>query len=279
MNHHTIRKTTPGTRAGFSLTEVLISISILAVGVLGMSRVIFGSSHWQGRVETQLEMAGLGDAKLDDLRSYAVELTSDTVQLSMGGSLTSDVADHSDVVQSAEGRPYRRRWEVTPGPAGSRHVEVRIVSDDPRASEAGGRDFETLFMMGTAPCNGTGSQNGDSAGDQDGGDQEEDVENEDDGDHEDDADNEDDEDHEDDVDNEDDEDHEDDVDNEDDEDHEDDVDNEDDEDHEDDVDNEDDEDHEDEADNEDGEDGGSNSDSNGGGNQGQGTCQGGGLVL
>jgi len=254
MNHHTVPKETHRTRAGFTLTEVLISISILAVGVLGMSRVLFGSSHWQARVETQLEMAGLGDAKLDDLRSYAVELTYDTVQIAMGGSLTSDVADHSDVVQSAEGRSYRRRWEVTPGPAGSRHVEVRIVSDDPRANEAGGRDFESLVMMGTAPCSGTATEDNDASGDQGDGDQQEDVDDEDDGDHEDEVEDEDEDDDEDEVEDEDDDDDENEV--------------------EDDEDDGDDEDHDDEHAEDDEDDG----DSDGGG-QGVGSCQGGGLVL
>ncbi|MDX1622717.1 MAG: type II secretion system protein [Gemmatimonadota bacterium] len=132
---------------GFTLIELMIAIVILALAILGMATVLLGTSQWQERSESALELTTAAEAKLEDFRDYSAARTADTVQLLPGGSLTSSVDDHADSLRSAEGRWILRRWEVTSGPGSARTVALRVAPRNENDHTGAARDFHTIILM------------------------------------------------------------------------------------------------------------------------------------
>ena len=114
-------------RRGFSLPELMVAIMVLTVGLLGLAASMASMMRYQDLASNRAEMAGLGDSKLEQLRGAGSTRSSDTLQLAVGGSLTSAVASHADTVTTLRGRVYFRRWTVVAGPAGSREVTMRVA--------------------------------------------------------------------------------------------------------------------------------------------------------
>lgn len=135
-----------GPEAGFSLVELMISLVLLAVALLGMASVLIGTSRWQGRTESHLELMAAGEGKLEDLRTVARSWSADSLQLAPGGSLTANQSYHADSIQSAEGRWILRRWEVTSGPSSARTVNLRVLTMDDTDRTVDQRDFATIIL-------------------------------------------------------------------------------------------------------------------------------------
>lgn len=136
-------------RAGFTLVEIMIAVIILAVAVLGMASVLVGTSKWQSRSESTMELTSAAEAKLDQLRDYAAAKSPDTLELLPGGSLTTNEENHADSIATAEGKWVLRRWLVESGPGTeARTVTLRVVPRDPADGHAASsRDFTTIVLM------------------------------------------------------------------------------------------------------------------------------------
>lgn len=136
-------------RAGFTLVEILIAIVILAGAVLGMGSVLIGTSKWQSRSESTMELTSAAEAKLDQLRDFAAAKSPDTLQLLPGGSLTANEENHADSLRTAEGEWVLRRWVVETGPGTeARTVTLRVVPRSPADGHAAGaRDFTTIVLI------------------------------------------------------------------------------------------------------------------------------------
>ncbi len=122
---------TAATMAGFTIIELIISIMVLTVGILGVLGVMATVTAYQMRTASRDEMTGFLEGKLEELRAAAVVMSADSMQITMGGSLTSSQNDHSDEVTGPAGRLYILRWQVQAGPAGTRTVTLRIVPAEP----------------------------------------------------------------------------------------------------------------------------------------------------
>lgn len=110
---------------GFSIVEMIVAMMILSVGVLAMSSLMTAVSRSQIRATGRIEATEVLESKLEELRAVAAAGTSDTLQLAMGGSLTTAQVNHADTTQSGSGRWFVRLWLVEAGPAGTRKVRVR----------------------------------------------------------------------------------------------------------------------------------------------------------
>lgn len=112
---------------GFTLIELMLSVVILVVGLLGLASAMASMTRHHDLTGNRTEMGMLAEAKLEQLRGAATARTLDTVQLAFGGSLTASLAQHADTVAGRGGRRFVRRWEVVAGPGNTRVVRLRIM--------------------------------------------------------------------------------------------------------------------------------------------------------
>lgn len=108
--------------SGFSLLEVLVAITVLAVGLLAVAALMsqMGGSTNQSRY-MGIE-ALLASEKLEDLNQYPADAaqTGAGGYLAPGGSLTADVAGYSDKVQISAGAAAESTGDV---------IEIKIGTD------------------------------------------------------------------------------------------------------------------------------------------------------
>ena len=114
--------------AGFTLVELMVAIVVLSVGMLGLAMVLMSSMRSLRLASSRSEATAIAESKLEELRSYSMTAGSDTLQarLALGGSVTARTVLYSDYAQSPGGSWYDRRWHITPGPAGTRRVTLRV---------------------------------------------------------------------------------------------------------------------------------------------------------
>jgi hypothetical protein len=117
-----------------------LHVGLLAI-VLGIgAAVAAGSMRATHTAESHAEMSAFAQRKLAELRSFSTLRSARTrtpgSPLAAGGSLTTNVAGYSDVVEGTDGRRFYRRWNVDAAPTGSRRIALRIIPASPRA----GRD-------------------------------------------------------------------------------------------------------------------------------------------
>lgn len=114
-------------RRGFTLIEVIVAVTILAVGLLASASVMGAVAHRERLSTSRIALMTIGDNKMEELRAFATTRSADTVQLAVGGSHTVPEANHADTVTAPDGREYLRTWIVTAGPVGTRSVHVLTV--------------------------------------------------------------------------------------------------------------------------------------------------------
>ncbi|MGH7449047.1 MAG: type IV pilus modification PilV family protein [Longimicrobiales bacterium] len=134
-------------RDGFSLVETVVGMLVGTVALIALAGVMISTAQVQGLSLSRMELVGIGEAKLDALRSYAALRRPDTVQIALGGSLTSNVANHYEQITSARGRMYVLRWTVVSGINGTRDVTLRVAAPAARPNELGQLDFKTLMAV------------------------------------------------------------------------------------------------------------------------------------
>lgn len=119
---------------GFTLIELMLSVVILVVGLLGLATAMASMTRYQDLAGARAEMTLLGDAKLEDLRGRAAANPADSSLIFVGGSLTVPTAPYVDTVTGRGGRRYLRLWQVADGPGGTRDVTLRVrpMVDDRR---------------------------------------------------------------------------------------------------------------------------------------------------
>lgn len=119
-DHHGLRSS-----SGFSLVEMIVAVMIFSIGILGMSTLMAVVATDETRATFRIETTEIVQNKLEEFYAIASAGTADTMQLSVGGSLTTPQTNHSDTAQSSAGRWFRRLWTVEAAPGGSRKVTVR----------------------------------------------------------------------------------------------------------------------------------------------------------
>jgi prepilin-type N-terminal cleavage/methylation domain-containing protein len=133
--------------AGFTLIELMLSVIILVVGLLGLASAMASMTRHQDLTASRTEMGLFAEAKLEQLRLTGLARNADTLQLVVGGSLTASQANHADTVAGRGGRRYIRRWTVVTGFSGTRLVTLRVLpqTDDRRTPAR--LDFTTQILQ------------------------------------------------------------------------------------------------------------------------------------
>ena len=118
----------PSNERGFTLIEVLIAFVLLTVALVSMAELMAITLRMQQLGRNQTAAARMAQDKIDELMTQNFTTSA---QVSIGGSLTADVANHFDVpTLNGVVQPYRRRWTVAAGPAdpGVAANSVRILT-------------------------------------------------------------------------------------------------------------------------------------------------------
>ena len=134
-------------RAGFSMVELTVAVLVLVVGVLGLASVMGPIVARQTFGAAVSEMTTVAESKLEELRAKSLLRSSDTTEVTMGGSLTSSVTGHFDQQVGPLGRNYLRRWLVEAGPSDAREVTLRVTLADAAPFTPSPIDFNTMVLV------------------------------------------------------------------------------------------------------------------------------------
>ena len=133
--------------AGFTLIELTVAMVILTVGLVGVAGLMASAIQRQLRASSRIEMTTLAESKTEELRAYAMLGAADTTQVSVGGSLTTFEADHSETQEGPSGQAYNLRWTVAAGPAGTRAVTVRVTPANRTLSVVRSLTLDALVLV------------------------------------------------------------------------------------------------------------------------------------
>jgi hypothetical protein len=134
-------------RAGWTLVEAAVGMLVGTVALIALAGVLVSMSYLHSLSLSKMELTSVGEAQLDQLRSHAALQTADTLRLGVGGSLSTNMADHNTQVTTARGRTYNVRWRVAAGVSGTRNVTVRVAPVGPRRNEVPLMEFNTLMLI------------------------------------------------------------------------------------------------------------------------------------
>jgi prepilin-type N-terminal cleavage/methylation domain-containing protein len=141
-------------QSGFTIVELLFALLMLSVAILALASVMSQTRRMQGLALSRAEVTTVAETAFEGMRSSAAGAKTapacpgTNCALTLGGSLTSDVASKSDVTTSASGRQYRRRWLVQAGPEGSVQVTLRVLPLSSSRYELSQLDFNTIIFVG-----------------------------------------------------------------------------------------------------------------------------------
>lgn len=134
-------------RAGFTIVEVVVALVVLTIGLLASASVMGSVTVRQMRSTSRIEMMTVADSKLEHLRIIAATRTADTLQLKVGGSITTPTGVYTEVATTPAGRQYRTQWAVTAGPVGTRVVTLRVVPVSPTRGDLKSLDFTGILLI------------------------------------------------------------------------------------------------------------------------------------
>jgi len=119
-------------REGFGLVESLVSMGIAATGLIAVAGLMAVSANQMATTRDGGRASALAVSRLERLRV----LPHNHAQRQLGGSLTANVATHSEILLDPQARQFTVRWQVTNGPAGTREIAVRVIPANPQSPAA-----------------------------------------------------------------------------------------------------------------------------------------------
>jgi prepilin-type N-terminal cleavage/methylation domain-containing protein len=112
---------------GFTLIEMSIAMAVLLIGVVSIA----GISGYISRANTVSNVLNVltttAQDQIDTLRAARWTIGSEDPRLAVGGSLTSDVANHFTTLEDTAANDLIVRWQVADGPGTSGSVRTVVV--------------------------------------------------------------------------------------------------------------------------------------------------------
>ena len=136
-------------RRGFTVVELLLAIMLLSVGMLASAGILVSSNRLQRLAGSRSELTAMGEAKLEELRSYGQTAATDPLraQLALGGSTTVTTTAYADSVTGLNGVTDLRRWQVLAGVAGAREVHLRVEPKGHPRYHLASLDFTSTVLL------------------------------------------------------------------------------------------------------------------------------------
>ena len=136
-------------RRGFTIVELLLAIMLLSVGMLASAGILVSSARLQRMAGSRAELTSVGEAKLEELRSYGQTKSTDALRakLAIGGSTTTSTTSYADTLTGINGTTYIRRWQISAGIAGARQVQLRVVPQDTPKYHLPYLDFTSTILL------------------------------------------------------------------------------------------------------------------------------------
>lgn len=114
----------PGRQAGFTITEALITLLILAIGLAGVSRLQRETQRGFGQAKARSEALALAERKLESLRTIT---TADPYQ--------ADDSGQAEGLAGSNSR-YDLIWRITPDALAARYrIRVTVRWQDPAGEQ------------------------------------------------------------------------------------------------------------------------------------------------
>lgn len=127
--------------AGASLVEVMMALLVTTVGTLAVASLMAYGTRLQATARDTTTAAGYGRQQLERLRMLPPLSPSRALgpNGAPAGSLTADVANYSTGLTTQQAR-FRCRWVVSAGPAGTKQINLVVLSNpgNLRLAEIGG---------------------------------------------------------------------------------------------------------------------------------------------
>jgi Tfp pilus assembly protein PilV len=139
----------PGSRAGFTVVEVVVAIMVLVGGMLVMASIMGSTAQLQRLSSSRAEITTLAEAKIEELRAYGMAASTDPLRqkVALGGSVTGNVTGYRDTVLNVRGKKYTRAWAITEDVAKTRRVTVRVRPMVDTKNDIKRADFSTLIWL------------------------------------------------------------------------------------------------------------------------------------
>lgn len=135
-------------QSGFTLIEVCLAMVVLLIGVVSIAGISAYISRANSVSNTTSVLVTSAQDQVDKLRAAKWTIGSEDPSLSVGGSLTSDVANHFQTLTNTAAGDLSIRWEVMDGPGTTgavRTITVQAVQVNAPTMLARGFTVTTLI--------------------------------------------------------------------------------------------------------------------------------------
>lgn len=131
---------------GFTMIELLIAMAILSVGLVSIVAISAYVSRTNSISSTLSVLATAAQSQVDTLRGAVWTTTFEDTRLAVGGSLTSDVANHNATKTGTPAGDLKVRWQVRQGAtADLRYLTIKVVQTQITPGMADGITVTTIL--------------------------------------------------------------------------------------------------------------------------------------
>jgi prepilin-type N-terminal cleavage/methylation domain-containing protein len=138
-----------GAERGFSMIEMMVAIVVILVGLVSIVGISVYVSRANVTSNNLSVLATAAQSQIDLLRQAQWTVTTEDPTITVGGSLSSNVANHSTTLSNTPAGDLIVRWQVTQGPtADVRYVTVKVVQVNAPPTMSSGLTVTTILYRG-----------------------------------------------------------------------------------------------------------------------------------
>jgi prepilin-type N-terminal cleavage/methylation domain-containing protein len=134
---------------GFSMIEMMVAIVVILIGLVSIVAISVYVSRANVTSNNLSVLATAAQSQIDLLRQAQWTATTEDPVITVGGSLSSNVANHSTTLSNTPAGDLIIRWQVTQGPtADIRYVTVNVIQVNAPPIMSSGLTVTTILYRG-----------------------------------------------------------------------------------------------------------------------------------